>query len=290
VQQVYLPDFFWRHRGVILFLALLGLSSLIMIDSLRRRSVARVSNELLQRTTLPVQKASEGVRGGTEEVISVMPGLFTARSRNAALRKRVGELEQEVVSLKERLLRERRLEKLIEFTNRTGERRVIARVVGIEPTPWFSTVTVDRGTRDNVHKYMPVLSHSGLAGCVIDANFSTSKVMLLTDSNSKISVVVQRSRARGLVQGDDAGGCVLRYMKTTADVKEGDVLVTSGNSHIYPNGLLVGSVKELRSEPGSLFQWGRVVPATDFEQLEEVAIIDTGAVLSAERAVPTKNN
>lgn len=285
MQQLYLPDFFWKYRHRIILLALLGLSILIMIDSLRRRSVTRASNEVLHTLSLPVQKASESGSDGAHEVLSTVPDFFKVRAQNAALRKRVGELEQEVISLEERLLRERRLHELIDFADPIGERRIIARVVGADPSTWFSTVMVDKGTSDNVPiRYLPAVSSSGLAGCVINVYPHSSEILLLTDPNSRVSVVVQRSRARGVVQGDDAGGCVLKYVESTGDLKGGDVLLTSGNSHIYPNGLLVGHVDELKKESGSLFQWAHVVPATDFERLEEVAIILTPERLGEEPA------
>jgi rod shape-determining protein MreC len=246
-----------------------------MIDSLRRKSVTRASKEILHSVTSPLQKASNNAEGGAREILSIIPDFFRTRARNTVLNKRVGELEQEVVSLREQLLHEQRLRQLVDFADPIAERRVIARVIGTEPTAWFNTVIVDKGTADRVRRYYPAVSSSGLAGCVIDTYKNSSKILLLTDSNSKVSVAVQRSRARGVVQGNNADGCVLKYLESTADIKKGDALVSSGNSHIYPNGLLVGYVDELENRPGTLFQWARVVPATDFKRLEEVAIIVT---------------
>lgn len=249
-----------------------------MIDSLHRGWATRVTNEAIHAATYPAQKASDSAGDGAGIVLSIIPDFFKVRAHNEALNRRVGELEQEIVSLREQLFQERRLQELMEFTEQIDERKIIARVVGANPTALFSTVIVDKGTAENVRRYLPVVSSSGLAGCVVDAYRYSSKILLLTDSNSKIGVIAQRSRARGLVQGDDAGGCLLKYVESTADLKKGDLLVTSGNSHIYPNGLLVGYVDELRKEPGSLFQWAHVVPATDFEKLEEAAIILTEQV------------
>jgi len=273
--KLYLPDFFWKNRRLIILLVLLGFSCLVIIDNLHRGNVTRVSNEILHGLTFPAQKASESANDGAREVFSIIPDFFRARVQNKVLRKRVGELEQEVVSLREELLQEQRLQRLAEFASPVGERNIVAQVVGTDPSAWFSTVIVDKGASDKVRRYLPAVSSSGLAGCVIEVYRYSSKILLLTDSNSKVSIVVQRSRARGVAQGDDAGGCVLKYVESTADIIKGDVVVTSGNSHLYPNGLLVGYVDELENEPGNLFQRARVIPATDFEKLEEVAIILT---------------
>jgi rod shape-determining protein MreC len=273
--KLYLPDFFWKNRRVIILAALLGFSCLIIIDTLHRGNVSRISSEILHGVSVPAQKATESANDGGRRVLSIIPDFFRARVENKALRRRVGELEQEVVSLREQLLREHRLQQLGQFAGPLGGRKIVARVVGTDPTAWFNTVIVDKGATDNVRRYLPAVSSSGLAGCVIEVYRYSSKILLLTDSNSKVSIVVQRSRARGVAQGDDAGGCMLKYVESTADIIEGDVVVTSGNSYLYPNGLLVGYVDELKKEPGSLFQWAHMTPATDFKKLEEVAIIIT---------------
>lgn len=272
---MYLPDFFWKYRRPIVLIVLLCLSCLLMIDSLHRRWVAQLSSELVLGFAYPVQKASQGIYDGGRNVLSVIPDFFRSRAQNVALKKRVGELEQEIASLREQMLAEQRFRALTLFGTQIEAPKLVARVIGTNPTAWLGTVMLDKGASAGVRKGMPAVSYSGLAGHVIEVYHYSSKLLLLTDSNSRVGVIVQRSRAQGVVQGDDEGGCVLKYLEPTADIVEGDILVTSENSYIYPKGLLVGTVGELRKRPGNLFQWGRVIPATDFQKLEEVAIILT---------------
>jgi rod shape-determining protein MreC len=206
-------------------------------------------------------------------VLSIIPDFFKTRAQNVALKRRVSELEQEIVTLREEMMRDGRVRELEEYDNSIQGEELVARVIGVNPTMWFSAVIIDKGSSDGIDRFMPAVSASGLAGYVVEAYRYSSKVLLLSDPNSKVSVMTQRSRARGVVQGDEAGGCLLKYVESTADVEEGDILITSGNSKIYPEGLLVGRIETLTSEPGALFQQARVSPATDFEKLEEVAII-----------------
>ncbi len=284
---MYLPDFFWKYRRPITLLVFLALSCLIMIDSMHNRWIAKTGNEMVVGLSSPIQKASESAYDGGRKAASSIPGFFTARAQNIVLKRRIGELEQEIVALREQMLQEQRIHELLELADETQYPRIIARVIGTNPTPWFKMITVDKGTSHGVVIPPPpepsemterpptVISSYGLVGYVKETNHWSSKVLLLTDSNSRVSVVVQRSRARGVVQGDNARGCVLKYVEPTADIKKGDILLTSGDSRLYPKGLLVGYVGELRNEPGNLFQWARVAPATNFEELEEVAIILT---------------
>ncbi len=270
MQQLYLPDFFWKYRRPITLLFFLGLLCLVMLDSIHRKWVARAGSEVMLGLSFPVQKLSESAYDGGKTSIS---DLFHTRAENVALRKRVGELEQEMLALKEQISEKRRLDELTGFVNDIESPKLIARVIGSNPTTWFRTVMIDKGRTSGVLKYFPALSSSGLAGFVIEVSRSSSKVLLLTDANSKVSVIVQRSRARGVVQGNNSGGCVLKYVEPTADIQKGDILITSGSSRIYPAGLPVGTIDELKNKPGSLFQWAQVVPATDFGRLEEVAVI-----------------
>jgi rod shape-determining protein MreC len=278
VQQLYLPDFFWKYRRPITLLLFLGLLCLVMLDSIHRKWVARAGSELMLGLSFPVQKLSESAYDGGRASIS---NFFYTRAENIALRKRVGELEQEMVALKEQVSENRRLDELSGFVNDIESPKLIARVIGTNPTTWFRAVMIDKGRTGGVQRFFPALSSSGLAGFVIEVSRSSSKVLLLTDANSKVSVIVQRSRSRGVVQGNNAGGCVLKYVEPTADIKKGDLLVTSGTSRIYPPGLPVGTIDELKNKPGSLFQWADVIPATDFGRLEEVALILTARMPDA---------
>jgi len=270
---LYLPDLFWKYRRPIALIALLGILCLFMIDSLQQKWIERAGRQLMQSATYPIQKTSEQTHDGARNVLSLLPDFFRTRAQNVALKRRVSELEQELVTLREEMLRAGRIRELEESNNSIEGKELIARVIGVNPTIWFSAVIIDKGSSDGIEKFMPAVSASGLAGYVVEVYLYSSKVLLLTDPNSKVSVMTQRSRARGVVQGDESAGCLLKYVESTADVKEGDVLVTSGNSKIYPEGLLVGRIETLTREAGTLFQQARVAPATDFEKLEEVAII-----------------
>jgi rod shape-determining protein MreC len=244
-----------------------------MIDSIHARWVERIGNELVLDVTSPVESAMKGAYDGARNVALIVPDFFRARAENIALRKKIGELEQQVVGLQEDLRQERRLGEMVEYCDGFGSEKVIARVIGNDPTGWFSTILVDKGSAHGVRKNLPVLSASGLAGHVIETFRFSSKVLLLTDPDSKVSVIAQDGRAQGVVQGDGRNGCLLKYVETTADIKAGDVIITSGFSRMYPKGLLVGEIIDVKNITGNLFQWARVLPGTNFRKLEEVAIL-----------------
>jgi rod shape-determining protein MreC len=97
-------------------------------------------------------------------------------------------------------------------------------------------------------------------------------VLLVSDHNSGVDALVQRTRARGIVQGTVDAGCALKYVKRTEDVQVGDDLVTSGLDGIFPKGLPIGRVVAIDKRGQGLFQSAEVAPRVAFEQLEEVLV------------------
>lgn len=199
---------------------------------------------------------------------------------------RAAELEAQVSSLrmeKEQLVQERaeaeRLRKLLGFTQASPERTYVgARVVGIRlGPPGRQLVTIDRGSDQGVGRLMPVVTADGVVGRVHAVNGSTADVLLLVDTYSSIAVRVDRSRARANVRGTGKpDGARLEYALRSEDLIEGDVLVTSGTDGIFPRGLTVGKVTQIRRSPQGLFQDATVVPAVDVTRIEEVLVLTSG--------------
>lgn len=269
---MFLSEFLWKYRRPIVVVGLLTLSILLTVDSVHRRWVERFAGKTVLTLASPIQKTSEGARDGARNLLFLVPDLLKTRAQNVALKRRVGELEQEVLELKEQLLHQRQVTELTEFAAYINGPKMIARVIGTEPGPWSRALTIDKGTAHGVKEDSPVISSSGLAGYVVKAYSRQSRVLLLTDMDSKVGVLAQRSRAQSVVQGDD-GGCMLKYIEPTADIVEGDVIITSGVGAVYPKGLLVGRVGEVNRESGDLFNWATLIPATDFEKLEVVMVL-----------------
>ena len=107
--------------------------------------------------------------------------------------------------------------------------------------------------------------------------------MLITDQDSAVDAVDQRNRVRGILRGKDANGCLLRYIRGNLDIKEGDLVITSGKDGVYPKGLRLGVVHAVYKDPVDLFQKIEVKPLVRLSALEEVLIIKRqGVVLEAE--------
>ena len=152
-----------------------------------------------------------------------------------------------------------------------------ARVIGRDAALWTSTIVVDRGSKDGVRENMPVVTGKGLVGRVTEVAPISSKVQLILDVRSSVGTLVQRteSRVTGIVTGtmDNPYMPQMVNIPRNADVKDGDVVITSGFGGIYPKGIPIGQIVSQHSDDTGLLKVALLETAVDFQRLEDVAII-----------------
>ncbi|NQT90289.1 MAG: rod shape-determining protein MreC [Candidatus Omnitrophica bacterium] len=193
---------------------------------------------------------------------------------HASLRKTVDILTQQLVGYKEIETENSRLRKMLEFKERSPLKFKAAGIIGRDSSNLSDTIMIDQGTSAGVKKETVVVAEAGLIGHVIEASSGISRVMLITDANSRVSAVVSRSRQMGVVYGTSTAVCELRYLSLDADVKPGDEVMTSGFSQIYPKGLLIGAVIKVEKEPTGLSLIALLKPSVDISATEEVLCIE----------------
>ena len=132
---------------------------------------------------------------------------------------------------------------------------------------------INRGARDLIEKDQAVVTHRGVVGRCIEVSSSTSRVLLITDINSSVDALVQRTRSRGIVEGRGTSLCELKYVANTEDVMIGDLVVTAGLCGIFPKGLPIGTVSRIEQNNFGLFQYIELKPSVDLNKLEEVSIL-----------------
>lgn len=228
----------------------------------------------LQRTTTAVRRAVTGTWDGLLSLVS-------ARDENVALRAHVRQLEQQVDRLTEIDLENARLRRLLDFRATFSGDVLTARVIGRDATGLARTLVIDRGEGDGIKKGAAALAPEGVVGQVFLASRHAARVLLISDHNSGVDALVQRTRARGIVQGTAEGGCGLKYVKRTEDVQVGDTVVTSGLDGVFPKGLPIGHVLAVDKRGPGLFQYAEVAPRVDFEQLEEL-LVARGSLAAAD--------
>jgi rod shape-determining protein MreC len=204
------------------------------------------------------------------------------KAENERLRKRILELEMERNRFLEAEATNQQLQHLLDFRSHLPAASITASIIASSASNLFQSCTIDKGTADGVRKGMSVVTPLGVVGRVVDAAARSAKVLLLTDPNSGIDVMVQRTRARGIVSGSLENGTVLKYIKRTEDIQVGDRLITSGLDGVFLKGLMVGTITKVRKETLGLFQVIEVMPAVNPARTETVLVV------SAERKSATK--
>jgi rod shape-determining protein MreC len=194
---------------------------------------------------------------------------------NQSLKEQVSELEAQVNNFREAKATNLRLRKLLGLKNQAFARSVSAVVIGSSASTWFQSLTIDKGTKQGIQKGMAVISPNGIVGQIWSVAPNSSKVLLVTDHNSGVDVIAQRTRARGIVSGSLDKGPVMEYVTRNENIREGDRLITSGLDNIFPKGQLVGTVGKVQVNSYGLFQDVSVRLAVDPERIEEVLVVST---------------
>ncbi len=224
----------------------------------------------------PFQRAAAWAGSQVQGVITNIRDILTVHEQNQMLRSEVEQLRMQNVRANEFAAENIRLRELLGYTqSATQFDLVVARVIGREPSTWTRMIIIDRGTQHGIQKNMAVITARGLVGTVTEAGPFSSKVQLILDPRAAAGALIQRSRVAGVVKGtpDDAMHPRLVNVPRNQDMAEGDIVVTSGFGGIYPKGIMIGTVSAVKNDSGGLLHYAVIEPATDFQRLEDVAVI-----------------
>jgi rod shape-determining protein MreC len=253
---------------------ILLLSGLVLISlRVKERKGVQFFDSLLLELCAPVQKGATLVIQTVQGVFQRYFFLIHVQEENELLKKHIAGLLEANHQMKEIALDNQRLRKLLEFRERMSTAMVAAEVIGQDPSSWFRSVTINKGERDGVRKGMAVISPEGVVGQVLKASPGYATVLLITDYNSGIDAIVQRTRAKAIVEGKEENRCQLKYLLRTDEVAIGDVVVTSGMDGKFPKGLTVGEIQKVEKKSYGVFQSAELIPSVDLTKLEEVFVI-----------------
>jgi rod shape-determining protein MreC len=262
-----------RRTGILFGVVMIG--HLILISAqVQSKSGVRVLEAAAFGAFARIQQGTASTLSGVRNLWGNYVALRGVRGENEALRKQVAELEVRLQEQRSVAARAVRLQELLNLRAAVSAQTLAAEVIAGNPNPDLLTVTIDRGLADGVQENMPVIAPKGVVGRVIGPVAShAARVQLIIDRNAAAGALVERSRAGGMVVWHE-GDPPLRMdlVSNLADVKVGDVVVTSGVDGIYPKGFVIGTVESSEVGPG-LYRVIGVRPAVDFRGLEEVLVL-----------------
>ncbi|MFH1783970.1 MAG: rod shape-determining protein MreC [bacterium] len=272
-------SFFWYQHKVSIIFVLLAVLSVGML-TFPQASCLNRTRSLFIYLFAPSQEITTKLAQNTTGFWDNISALVNAREENTELHEAIQLLKNNNNKLEEDLKEYERLKKLLQLKESLPYSTTVARVIARSPGEIFTTVIIDKGKKDGIGVNMPVVSYyldtQGVVGKVLQVTNEASTVLLLTNPLSKISAVVSRTRFDGLIEGiGESQRCLLNYVPIHGDVRQGDVIITSGKGSLFPEGILIGKVRNVNINEGELYKSADVELVIDLGKLEEVLVVRT---------------
>lgn len=197
-------------------------------------------------------------------------------------------LRQEALLLKQRVLQfasltaeNVRLRELMAGRQKLAEDVMLTELIGVNPDPFQHQIILNRGSEDSAYIGQAVLDSGGVMGQIVELSLYTSRAMLITDSRHAIPVEVNRNGFRSIALGNGSVNQLeLGHVPDTADIKEGDLLVTSGLGGRFPRGYPVAAVISVKRDPGQPFAVVKVRPTARLNKSRHILLVDLPEAVS----------
>lgn len=262
-----------RSTGLLFFVVVVGHVILISAQ-VQSKSGGRLLETVLFSAFSEVQRGTAGGLGGVRNIWTNYVALRGVRQENDALKKELNELRVRLQEEHAQAQRSAKLQQLLDLRTTAQLPTLAAEVIGGDASPGLHTITINKGKDDGVRGDLAVISPQGVVGRVLDPVAShAARVQLLVSRNAGAGVMIERSRAGGVIVGGGQNPPLeLEYVSSLADVKVGDMVVTAGTDGIYPKGFPVGRVESVERGAGMYRRIG-VRPVVDFSSIEEVLVV-----------------
>lgn len=211
--------------------------------------------------------------GWMQSAFSWIPNPIALKNENAALRELNLQLSDERAKIRQSIIENAKLRKMLEFKKASTIPLISADIVGKTTTEARNYATINRGVKDGVEVGMPVVTDAGLVGLIVGTSDDFSVVRLLINRESRIAGKIQRSRIDGILIWDGEDALTMKNIPKSYDVQVGDEVLTSSYSNRYPSNIKIGTVIETRDNGTSLFRRILVKPAVNFITLEQVFVM-----------------
>lgn len=270
---------FFQQHGIWVIIAALLLTGLLSLGSAVIPNFTAPITNAAGVIASPFQSAANGF-------LSWVEGIYDYAFRYEELQQKVADLEKEVANMREQnreaqdaLDENARLRALLKLAEKRNDMVFEDAVItGRSSTSWESTLTINKGSSSGIEVNQCVITETGyLVGVVAEVGLNWSTVITLIDPDINVGAVVYRTGSAAMLASDLAtmsdGKCKLTYLTSDVQLITGDEVLTSGETGIYPSGIVVGSVDEVRSTVSGMERYAVISPAVDLGSLSEVFIV-----------------
>jgi rod shape-determining protein MreC len=267
----------WRLSPWLMVALLLANFVLMAFDAKEITSGQRVIRVWTQTIADFVQSPVTTVTSSIANYFTSISSLRSAQSENDSLKARVQELEIEKKQKEELASENERLRSLLKLKEQTKYNILIARIIGRDPSVWFDSSIINRGSLDGVQLNMPIVTDGGLVGRVTAVAPLTAQVDLITRDKSGVGAVIGQigeSNALGVVSGSSKKDLLdMKYVPGTVDVRVGQAVFTSGQDGIFPPGLKVGEIVNVVQGSATTPHIIQIRPAAHLDSMQEVGVL-----------------
>ncbi len=215
-----------------------------------------------------------GSIGWVQSAFAWVPNPVALKSENASLRELNLQLSIESARFRQAMVENGRLRKMLQLPQHTEMPLIATDVIGKTTTELRNFATINRGTEGGIVEGMACITDAGLVGMIVGTSPKYGVIRLLHNRDTRIAARVYRSNVDGIIQWEGEEQISLKDVPRTADVKVGDLVLTSRFSSRFPSNIVIGYVTSVTDEENSLFRKILVEPAVDFSSLSQVFVID----------------
>ncbi len=267
----------WKLTPWLMLLLLLCNFVLMAFDAREPNSQQRVIRIWSQTTADFVQSPVTTVSSAVTNYFQSISSLRSAQSENDLLKQRIEELEVQIQNEKSLAVENERLKGLLQLQADLPYKFLPAKVIGRDASAWFDSSIINRGSLDGVKLNMPIVTNGGLVGRVTAVSPLTAQVSLITKDKSGLGAVVGElgaSNALGVVTGSGKREILeMGYVPGSIEVQQGESVYTTGQDGIYPAGLKLGEVVEVRAGSATVAQQIFIQPSAKLSAMQEVAVL-----------------
>ncbi len=272
-----MKDFFrsWKFRAV---LCLLALAVGFMIYAAVSGGNVIFPKSVLETAAQPFVTAANAISGWFEEKLDTFLNAEKYRSENIMLRNKLSEMYGEIIDKEKTDEENEQLRGMLEIAaeNPDYEWSAPCSVIARKAGDVFGGFTINRGSADGIELYDPVFTSLGLVGMITEVSEHYSSVTTLLSPEISIGVMTAEEHAVGIIENDilysSRGNCLMSYVSRDSGLSEGDVVITSGSS-LFPEDLIVGTVKEVYADSNGLTLHAVVEPAENIYSVTNVYVI-----------------
>jgi len=266
-------------RPRILFIILIMICLGLIAASVSGRN-AGSSRGVVSLILRPMQSGINTLGGFVSSASEKKKTENSLESENENLQNQVEELQAQVTSLQQNITDYNELLKLTGLTEKyPGYKMTGARIIGKDPGNWYSTFTINKGSRDGIKKDMNVVAEKGLVGIVTQVGLTSSVVRSIIDDTSSVSAMISKNYDNCVVEGDltllNKGLLSVSMISDNTSVVDGDEVVTSYVSDKYLPGILIGYISNIQADDTKLSYHADLTPVVDFQHLSTVMVIKT---------------